>query len=576
MNLEQLKQSLLLSNLTNVEIQYLIELGTTKKFQKDEILIEDNSEGETFYVLLSGTLRVNQHNQQIATLNSGDIFGEMSLFNNKVRVGEIQAIDNGQVLEIQTADFVPKVLHQEPAATKLMEAMGSLMMERLQKQDAELLELAQKQNSNLQPWISSFAPMKKRLMADWALKYHSIGRPGKLAITATKPSGTTQELSIAYSPGVAEPCLAIEKDPDTAYAYTSKGQLVGVITNGTAVLGLGNIGALASKPVMEGKAILFKKFADIDAFDIEVNELDPQKFIDIVCALEPTFGGVNLEDIRAPECFFIEQECKRRMSIPVFHDDQHGTAIISGAGLLNALDIIGKKIEVIKVVFSGAGAAGFSCAKFFISLGVQKENLIMTDSKGVYHTGRTDKPYLAEIASKTERRTLREALVDADVFVGASVGNLLKPDMLMSMNRDPIVFAMANPTPEIDYNLAMQTRSDVIMGTGRSDYPNQINNVIAFPFIFRGALDVRATEISDEMKMAAAKAIAKLARTPITEEAGFDGTGLEFGRKYLIPKPFDRRLLVYVASGVAECAIKSGLARKPIDIEEYKRKLAST
>ena len=575
MNYDLLTRSLLLSRLNQREIQQLLEMGEVRQFASGTVVFEDGAEGITFYLLLIGEVTVKQQEHFITTLQPGDFFGEMSLFNNNIRTGEIKAISDVEVLEIQVSDFVTSVLNQEAVATRLMEALGALMMKRLQKQDADLLKMVNTQPGEHQSWLASFAPLKKKLLADWALKYHAIGRPGKLAITATKPTGTAQDLSVAYSPGVAEPCLAIAADPNAAYDYTSKGQLVGVITNGTAVLGLGNIGPLASKPVMEGKAILFKKFADIDAFDLEVDEPDTERFIDLVCALEPTFGGINLEDIKAPECFYIEESCKRRMKIPVFHDDQHGTAIISGAGLINAISLIDKRIEDLKVVFSGSGAAGFSCARFFITLGVRRENVIMTDSKGVYHIGRTDKPYLSEIAADTDKRTLGEALVDADVFVGASVAGLLKPEMLSTMARDPIVFAMANPNPEIDYNLAVQTRRDVIMGTGRSDYPNQINNVIAFPFIFRGALDVRATEISDAMKMAAARAIATLARAPITGEAGFDGKGIAFGRTYLIPKPFDRRLLPTVATSVAASAMETGVARHHLDLDAYRDHLQS-
>jgi malate dehydrogenase (oxaloacetate-decarboxylating)(NADP+) len=573
MDVHHLVQTLRQSKLSKQEIQQLVLLGQEFELKKGQVVIQDGSEGKTFYVLLSGKLEVIQNQQQVAVLTTGAIFGEMSLFNNHIRVGDVRALTEGLLLEIQTSEFLTLVLHQQPVATKLMGFLGGLMMRRLQKQDEELLKKASTENPSLEPLINSFSPLKKKLLSDWALKYHSIGRPGKLAITATKPSGTPQELSVAYSPGVAEPCMAIHKDPDAAYQYTAKSQLVGVITNGTAVLGLGNIGPLASKPVMEGKAILFKRFADIDAFDLEIDETDPDKLIDIICSMEPTFGGINLEDIRSPECFYIEKECKRRMNIPVFHDDQHGTAIISGAGLINALIITGKDISDIKVVFSGAGAAGFSCAMYFLSLGVRKENLLMTDINGVVYKGRGDTDYLSQIAVDTSLRTLKQAIKGADVFVGASVGNVLSPEMLMSMNKDPIVFAMANPTPEIDYSVALKTRTDVIMGTGRSDYPNQINNVIAFPFIFRGALDVRAKSITEEMKHAASTAIAELARLPITIDAGFEEKNLSFGRRYLIPKPFDRRLLIEVASAVAECAIQTGQARKPIDIIDYKQNL---
>lgn len=380
--------------------------------------------------------------------------------------------------------------------------------------------------------------------------------------------GTAADLSVAYSPGVAEPCLAIKARPELSYEYTSRGHLVGVVSNGTAVLGLGNIGALASKPVMEGKAILFKKFGYLDSFDIEIAETDPNKFIDIVCSLEPTFGGINLEDIKAPECFYIEKEIQKRMNIPIMHDDQHGTAIIAGAGLLNSLELVNKRIEDIKVVVSGCGAAGFTCAKYFISLGVKPENLVACDIRGVVHVGREDlqdpSNYLNEIATNSSVRTLKEAIVDADVFFGLSVGGLLKADMLKSMNRDPLVFALANPNPEISYYLAKDTRSDVIMGTGRSDFPNQINNVCAFPYIFRGAIDCRATEINIEMKKAATDAIARLAKT---------SSEYEFGANFIIPKPFDKRLLTEVAPAVARAAAEVGVAQKVLDIHEYTSRL---
>jgi malate dehydrogenase (oxaloacetate-decarboxylating)(NADP+) len=411
------------------------------------------------------------------------------------------------------------------------------------------------------------------LLADWALKYHAVGKPGKLSVVPSKAVGTAADLSVAYSPGVAEPCLEIRKNIDRAYDYTARGHLVGVLTNGTAVLGLGNIGALAGKPVMEGKAVLFKRFADLDAFDLEIDEPEPARFVDVVCAVAPTFGGINLEDIRAPECFFIEEECGRRLDIPVFHDDQHGTAIIAGAGLLNALELVGKRIDEVRVVFSGAGAAGFACTKYFLRLGISRANLVLSDVQGVVYRGRGDGNYLEDVAADTTARTLAQALEGADVFVGLSAGNLLTPDMLRLMRRDPIVFALANPIPEIDYPLAVRTRPDVIMATGRSDYPNQINNVTAFPYVFRGALDARARAINDEMKMAATRVIAALAREPVTPEAGPEVPNLEFGREYLIPKPFDRRLLSRVAAAVAEAAVETGVARVRLDLPGYQRAL---
>jgi malate dehydrogenase (oxaloacetate-decarboxylating)(NADP+) len=375
---------------------------------------------------------------------------------------------------------------------------------------------------------------KKKIRKEEALAYHSMGRPGKIEVIPTKPCATARDLSLAYSPGVAEPCLEIEKDPDLAYAYTARGNLVAVISNGTAVLGLGDIGALAGKPVMEGKGVLFKKFADIDVFDIEVEAKEIEKFCTVVKALEPTFGGINLEDIKAPECFVIEERLKREMNIPVFHDDQHGTAIISGAALINAAELAGKKLDKLKVVVSGAGASAIACTKFYLKLGVKKENVILVDTKGVVYKGRTEgmNEYKAEFISDTKARTLEDALKGADVFLGCSAKGLMTQDMVRSMATDPIVFALANPDPEISYPDAKAARSDVIMATGRSDYPNQVNNVLGFPYIFRGALDVRARGITEEMKMAAARALAQLAREDVPESVsrGYGGERFSFGR----------------------------------------------
>lgn len=411
-----------------------------------------------------------------------------------------------------------------------------------------------------------------------SLKYHQLnGRPGKLEIQPTKPCATQRDLSLAYSPGVAEPCRQIEADPAKVYHYTNKGNLVAVISNGTAVLGLGDIGPMAGKPVMEGKAVLFKKFADIDVYDIEVDEKDPNKFVDIVQAIAPTFGGINLEDIKGPECFFIEQELRRRLDIPVFHDDQHGTAIISAAALMNACELTDRKLSDLRVVFNGAGAAGIACARLFLHLGVKREKLVMCDSKGVIYKGRTERMSAEkqELAAETDARTLAEALVGADCFIGCSVGNVVTPEMLESMGKDPIVFAMANPTPEIDYPTAVATRSDVIMATGRSDYPNQVNNVLGFPFIFRGALDCAARTFNEEMKLAAARALAQLAKEPVGDSvsAAYGGQSFEFGREYLIPKPFDPRVLYWVSVAVAEAAMQSGVARKDLDLDEYRERL---
>ena len=411
-----------------------------------------------------------------------------------------------------------------------------------------------------------------------ALNYHQKGRPGKIEVIPTKPHNTQYDLSLAYTPGVAEPCLEIQKTPDDAYKYTAKGNLVAVISNGTAVLGLGDIGPLAGKPVMEGKGLLFKIFADVDVFDIEVNEKDPKKLIEVIKAIAPTFGGINLEDIKAPECFEIEETLKRELDIPVFHDDQHGTAIISAAGLLNALEINGKKIGDIKVVVNGAGAAAVSCIRLYISLGVNPENVVMVDSKGVLNKERTDlNSVKQQFATNRKINTLEEAFVGADVFLGLSIGNVVSKKMVQSMAKDPIVFAMANPNPEISYEDAVAAREDIIMATGRSDYPNQINNVLGFPFIFRGALDVRATTINEEMKIAAAQALASLAKlyVPDMVAKAYNQQNIVFGKDYIIPKPLDHRLITTVSVAVARAAIKTGVARKNIkDWDAYKQELS--
>jgi len=413
-----------------------------------------------------------------------------------------------------------------------------------------------------------------------ALDYHSKGRPGKIEVTSTKPCVTQRDLSLAYTPGVADPCLEIEKNPDDVFKYTAKGNLVAVVTNGTAVLGLGNIGALAGKPVMEGKGVLFKRFADIDVFDIELDTLDPDEIIKACKLMEPTFGGINLEDIKAPECFYIEETLKREMKIPVFHDDQHGTAVISSAALLNALELIGKDIGKIRMVMSGAGAAGIACAKLYCALGVKKENILMADSKGIIYKGRDEKlnKYKAEFASaKTDCRTLADAMKGADVFVGVSMKGLVTKDMVKSMAKNPIIFAMANPDPEITYDDALDARKDVIMATGRSDYPNQVNNVLGFPFIFRGALDSFATMINEEMKIAASHALADLAKEDVPDAVAraYGVASIKFGPEYIIPKPFDPRVLLWEASAVAKAAMDTGVARLKLDIEEYKEKLES-
>lgn len=407
-----------------------------------------------------------------------------------------------------------------------------------------------------------------------ALEYHAREPRGKIFTGLSKPVSSQKDLAIAYSPGVAGPCREIAKNPALSFEYTGRANLVGVISNGTAVLGLGDIGPEASKPVMEGKAVLFKKFADIDVFDIEVKASDPDAFIAAVQTLEPTFGGINLEDIKAPECFYIEEELRKRMKIPVFHDDQHGTSIIAGAAFLNALEITGRKISDVKVVFSGGGAAAVACANLFLSLGVRRENLIMCDSKGVIYAGRKDgmNKYKEKFALETSIRTLEEALKGADAFVGVSAAGVLKPSMIMPMAPNPIIFALANPDPEITPDDAKKARPDCIMATGRSDFPNQVNNVLGFPFIFRGALDVQATTINEEMKMAAVRAIARLAKEDVPEQvlrAYNTAEGYRFGKEYLIPKPMDPRVLLYVAPAVAEAAMTSGVARKEVNVEQY-------
>ncbi|MBB5022044.1 phosphate acyltransferase [Desulfurispira natronophila] len=423
--------------------------------------------------------------------------------------------------------------------------------------------------------------MEKKDIYQESLEYHSSGRKGKMEVIVTKPFETQKDLSLAYSPGVARPCEEIAKDPDSAYEYTAKGNLVAVISNGTAVLGLGDIGALAGKPVMEGKGALFKKFADIDVFDIELQSKDKDEIVRTCELISPTFGGINLEDIGAPDCFYIEETLQSKVDIPVFHDDQHGTAIISAAALLNAIEITGKDITKIKAVFNGAGAAGIACAQLFVDLGLRKENLVVCDSKGTIYKGRTQSmnPYKERFAVETDARTLEEAMVGADLFCGVSVAGAVTKEMLKSMAPDPIVFAMANPDPEITYPDAVETRPDCIMATGRSDYPNQVNNVLCFPFLFRGALDVRATEINAEMKIAAVKAIAELAKEEVPDSVlkAYGVERFEYGKEYIIPKPFDPRALLYIAPRVAKAAMETGVARKPIkDFDAYRENLEST
>ncbi|MGB7875802.1 MAG: NADP-dependent malic enzyme, partial [Anaerolineales bacterium] len=412
-----------------------------------------------------------------------------------------------------------------------------------------------------------------------ALEYHRLnGKPGKVAIVPTKPMDTQRDLSLAYSPGVAVPVLEIEKDAELAYEYTSKGNLVAVVSNGTAILGLGDRGALASKPVMEGKAVLFKKFADIDVFDIELNSHDPDEIIKVVAAISPTFGGINLEDIKAPECFYIEEELKKMLDIPVFHDDQHGTAIISSAALANSLEIVGKKHSEVRLVISGAGASAISCAELAIRWGVKRENIMLCDSRGVVYKGRTEgmNKYKERFIIDTDARTLSDAVRGADVFYGLSIANVLTPEMVKSMAESPIIFAMANPDPEIKPELAHEARKDIIIATGRSDYPNQVNNVLGFPFIFRGALDVRARAINEDMKLAASQALAALAKEDVPDSVlrAYGMESLKFGRDYIIPTPLDPRVLLWEAPAVAGMAMETGAARKKIDINEYREQLA--
>jgi malate dehydrogenase (oxaloacetate-decarboxylating)(NADP+) len=410
-----------------------------------------------------------------------------------------------------------------------------------------------------------------------ALDYHSIPRPGKVEVVSTKPCFTQRDLSLAYTPGVAQPCLEIADNPQDAYKYTSKGNLVAVISNGTAVLGLGDIGALAGKPVMEGKGVLFKRFADIDVFDIELDTHNADQIIETCQLLEPTFGGINLEDIKAPECFYIEETLKKTMKIPVFHDDQHGTAIISGAALVNALELTGKRIDQVKVVINGAGASGIACGEHYIHLGVKRENITMVDTKGVVYKGRKEgmNPYKERFAQETSKRTLAEAARGADVLLGLSVEGAFTPEIVASLAPRPIVFAMANPDPEITYEEAKAVRDDIIMATGRSDYPNQVNNVLGFPFIFRGALDVHATTINEQMKLAATYALAALAKEDVPDSVrrAYGGTALTFGVDYIIPKPFDPRVLVWEATAVAKAAMESGVAQNPVNLEEYRDQL---
>mmetsp|Transcript_30069 Transcript_30069/g.84867 ORF Transcript_30069/g.84867 Transcript_30069/m.84867 type:complete len:914 (-) Transcript_30069:527-3268(-) len=628
-------QQVAFRDLTSPEREVLALLGAEFELEDAYVLIHElQPTARYFFFIMEGEVELRRSGILLAMQSAGTFLGEAALFNDVKSVQEdgsikftttVKCSGPVKVLQMEIAAFYPLVYQEHPGATAIVQRLGRVMMERFQQTEERLqalLAVSEKQSeAGMRLSSKDWGNFRKRLMRLWSLRYHKIGRKGKLEIAPTKLVGTAQDLSLAYSPGVAEPCLSIAKNPKWAYEYTAKGHLVGVVTNGTAVLGLGNIGPLAAKPVMEGKAVLFKKFADLDAFDIEIAMPDPVKFVDMVVAMEPTFGGINLEDIKAPECFYVEREAQKRCSIPVFHDDQHGTAIIAGAGLLNALDLVVKEISQVRVVVCGCGAAGFTCAKYFLKLGVQKQNLVCVDVQGVVYKGRedlTDDNYLSEVAVETDMRTLDEAIDGADVFLGLSAGNLLKDTMLMKMKRDPIVFALANPIPEIDFEVAKAARPDVIMATGRSDLPNQINNVCAFPFIFRGALDVRACKVNEEMKLAATMAIARLARQPKLKkpESSMDlasmanmsasprGRGCggsfseghsrrrsfggpmdhrhiklqvtpDFGPDYIIPKPFDDRLVVEVTSAVAKAAISSGVAKpdEAFDLLEYRHKL---
>ncbi|MBO3749421.1 cyclic nucleotide-binding domain-containing protein [Streptosporangiaceae bacterium NEAU-GS5] len=565
-----------LAPLDDDELVVIAGLAQVEDLGPGELVFDQGSTGEHIYVVVSGRVEVLRSGRRTAELGAGDYFGEMAMFNRSGRTAAVRTVEATRLAAISRPSLQPLLLRHEPAAVKLIQQFGTLTLARMQRADRELRERLAAEDPSLRVVLDEYRQLSRELLAGWALAYHAVGKPGKLAVVPTKPSSTAADLSVAYSPGVAEPCVAIRDDPEAAYAYTGKGRLVAVISNGTAVLGLGRIGALASKPVMEGKSVLFKRFADVDAFDIEVDETDPRALVDTVVRIAPTFGGINLEDIAAPDCFWIERECRRRLDIPVMHDDQHGTAIIVGAALLNASDLVGKALDQLRVVFSGAGAAGFATARHLVALGVPRRNMILTDLDGVVRQGREMPFYLREFASDTASRTLADAVRDADAFIGLSAADVLTPAMVRSMARDPIVFALANPVPEIDPQAARAARPDVIVATGRSDHPNQVNNVLAFPYVFRGALDIRATDITDGMKLAATHAIARLARRPVTAAAGFDGADLAFGSGYLIPKPFDRRLLPEVASAVAEAGMRENVGRVALELQGYRTRLVNS
>lgn len=544
-------------NLTLKQLEDLFKDGKFVEFQKGDMILEQNTEGNEIYYLKKGIVSVIQNQKQVAQLKAPCILGEMALFNQNVRTATVEAGEFCQTIKVASKEIWQRVLHHDTKAIDLLYRLGRLMSHRINEIERKI----QSTDVDSDEQYKQILLLKKDLLTDLAIKYHAIGDPGKLMVISSKPVGTPEDLSIAYSPGVASPCIVIDKNPDEAFNLTTKGNLVGIITNATAVLGLGSIKPVASKPVMEGKALLFKTFANINAFDIEIDEHDPDKFIETVARLEPTFGGINLEDIKAPECFYIESELIKRLSIPVFHDDQHGTAIIIGAGLMNALTLVNKTIEQIRVVFCGAGAAGFSCANYLLNLGVQKKNLIMVDEFGVIRKGREMPDYLSSIACDTNKTQLSQVVEGADVFIGLSKGGLLAPEFIKTMNDNPIVFALANPTPEIDYHVAKKARDDVIIATGRSDYPNQINNVMAFPYIFRGALDTRARNIDITMKMAATKALMEIAQKK----------GLS--KDYIVPPPHDPELLKTIPYAVAEAALVNHITDHDFDLSQYKQHL---
>jgi malic enzyme len=582
------------------EREVLALLGEELQVEAGGVVIEQGGALRAFFFLLDGTVALSRGDgggvvQQLAQQGPGTFLGESALFTADVKASTLTDGGGSAVMHTAATAVTPcrlvkvgcsaffALLHSEHSgAAAIMQRLGAVMVARLQDIEDALDAAVAGSDAMASSRMSraDWSALRRQLLAAWSLKYHRIGKRGKLEVNATKFVGSKEDLSVAYSPGVAEPCLAIAKNPDQVYEYTCKGHLVGVVTNGSAVLGLGNIGPLAAKPVMEGKAVLFKKFADIDCFDIELAVADnhPHLLCEVIAALEPTFGGINLEDIKAPECFLVERECQARMNIPVFHDDQHGTAVIAGAALLNALDVAKKDIATVRVVICGCGAAGFTCATYFPLLGVKREHILCVDVAGVVHSGRTDisNSYLRAVAVDTDKRTLAEAVAGADIFLGLSAGGVLTPAMLTSMaGPAPIVFALANPTPEIDPALARSLRPDVIIATGRSDYPNQVNNVLAFPFIFRGALDCRARCVNDAIKLAATRALAALARTSdgLRGSPGDEGMPPPFGPDYLIPRPTDERLLVEVSLAVAKAAMASGVARLHLEEASYKQHL---